>query len=205
MERLGAKEAEKELDRFEQAIKDLRIKYDQYFFGLERKPPTIERERVNKWVLKLLNIYLPNTQLRFRRDMLVARFNTYANMWDRIMGQIEMGTYKPDVLKADMRIGKVDAKAVASKKSDVSMPVQKIEQSTPKPDVPEIPEHQRLYREYVEARKKLGLPTSITLAGFKEMLKKQIEQIQKTYGYSNIELKVTIEDDKVKIKGTPKK
>lgn len=205
MERLGAKDAERELDRFEQAIKDLRVKYDQYFFGLERKPPSTERERVNKWILKILNLYLPNTQLRFKRDMLVARFNTYANMWDRILGQIETGTYKPDVFKADMRIGKVDARAVAAKKPDVSSAEEKIERAAPKPAAPEIPEHQRLYKEYVDARKKLGLPTSVTLAGFKDMLKKQVDQIQKNYGYSDIELRVTIEDDKVKIKGSPKK
>lgn len=220
MEKLEPKKAEKELEKLEQALKDLRVKYDQYFFGLERKPPMDDRQKLNKWIIKVLNYYLPNTQLRFRRDMLVARFNSYANMWDRIMSQIEAGTYKPDVMKADMRIGKFEAKGVATKKPEARPTVQdwvtqeKVKPTTPKaeayiapppPAEPKAPDHKKLYREYVEARQKLGLPTSVTMDSFKEMIKKQVEQIQKKFGFSEVDLRVAIEDNKVKIKGTPKK
>jgi len=219
MEKLEPKKAEKELEKFEQAIRDLRVKYDQYFFGLERKPPVDEREKLGKWMLKVLNYYLPNTQLRFRRDMLVARLNSYSNMWDRTLSQIEAGTYRPDVVKADMRIGKFEAKDVAARKPEARPAVQdraaqeKIEPAAPKaaPSVqpaiakPKEPGHKKLYREYVEARQKLGLPTSITMDSFKDMIKNQVDQIQKKFGFTEVELRVSIEDNKVKIKGTPKK
>jgi len=210
MERIDSKSAIKEMDRFEQAINDLRVKYDRYFFGLERRAPEDNRKKLDKWARRLLNYFMSNTQLRFRRETLIQRFNSYARMWDRVCAQIEAGTYKPDQMKADRRIGKFEARDMLYKKPDVAPP--KTEPETPAPKQPPQPTApskpsaaEKLFRQYVKAREKLGQPTSITADKFETMLNKQIKQIQKKHGYSKIELRVAVEGDKVKIKGTPKK
>jgi len=206
MERIDSKSAIQELDRFEQAINELRMKYDRYFFGLERRAPEEERRKLDKWTRKLLNYFLSSTQLRFRRDMLIQRFNTYARMWDRICAQIEAGTYKPDQAKADRRIGKFEAREVAYRKPEFSPP--RLEHEPPSDAQPkraaESPT-ERLFKQYVQARERLGQPTSITKDRFESMIREQVRRLKERHGYSKIELRVVVDGNKVKIKGTPKK
>ena len=213
MEKIDSKAIVQELDRFEQAINELRMKYDRYFFGLERRAPVEDREKMNKWVRRLLNLFISNTQLRFRREMLVSRFNTYARMWDRICAQIEAGTYRPDVMKADKRIGRIEARQVAAggvgPRAGVAEPARP--QSAAQPKAEKVAKAEktstagRLYEEYIKARQKLGQPTSISRDRFEQMLNKQLEQLKKKHGFAEVELRVAIEGDKVKIKGRPKK
>jgi len=112
-------DAETRLDR-------LRALYEQYFQGLERTEPAIQRRDFDA-LLKVLRKEQPqNTALRFRFQQLVQRNVTLDTYWRKTMRQIEDGTYRRDVLRArkrrDGRAGG-DEPAMTVHEIDMSMDV----------------------------------------------------------------------------------
>lgn len=94
-------------DEFDQVLHDTEVKlarlralYEQYFQGIEKLEPHVARKDMDRSV-ELLRKSLPrNTALRFRMQQLAARYGTYITYWQRISRQIEEGTYKRDILRA---------------------------------------------------------------------------------------------------------
>jgi hypothetical protein len=88
------------LTQLEQNIERLRVRYEQYFMGVDRLPPEQLRKDVVRQVFQLEQTFIRNTAQKFRLQSLVQRFNTYKTYWNRIMRQIEEGTFKRDVNRA---------------------------------------------------------------------------------------------------------
>lgn len=104
----------------------LRALYEQYFQGLERTEPAIQRRDFDA-LLKVLRKEQPlNTALRFRFQQLVQRNVTLDTHWRKTIRQIEDGTYRRDVLRArkrrDGRAGG-DEPAMTVHEIDMSMDV----------------------------------------------------------------------------------
>jgi hypothetical protein len=94
---------EASLAQAETALRRLRALYDQFFQGVERVEPRIPREEMERLLQRLGRGQPRNTALRFRYNQLRQRFLTYNTYWKRISRQIEEGTYKRDVLRAQRR------------------------------------------------------------------------------------------------------
>lgn len=97
-------EIQRELDELETRLERLRIKYDQYFTGIEKMLPFVARKDVDRRFQSLHREQMRNTSLRFRFQTLVQRFTAYQTYWGRIIRQIEDGTYRRDVVRAQ-RLG----------------------------------------------------------------------------------------------------
>jgi hypothetical protein len=98
-------EIEKQLGELEVAVDRVRSLYDQYFMGIEKLEPTVPRKEVDRRVHVLRKEQIRNTALRFRFHMILQRYNTFQSHWQRICREIENGTYKRHVLRADRRFG----------------------------------------------------------------------------------------------------
>ncbi len=90
----------------EVAIDRLRSLYDQYFMGIEKIEPAVARKDVDRRIHALRKEQIRNTALRFRFQMTLQRYNTFQSHWQRICREIENGTYKRHVLRAEQRFGK---------------------------------------------------------------------------------------------------
>lgn len=89
------------LNEFDTKLTNLRLAYDRYFNGAERRPPVFLRTEVVRMMHELEHkTFIQNTAQRFRLRSLVQRFNTHKTYWDRILRQIEEGTYKKHLDKA---------------------------------------------------------------------------------------------------------
>lgn len=94
-------------DEFDQLLHDAEVKlarlralYEQYFQGIEKMEPHVPRKDMDR-ALEFLKKNQPrNTALRFRTQQLSARYGTYITYWQRIARQIEEGTFKRDLLRA---------------------------------------------------------------------------------------------------------
>src|SRR5215472_4487551 len=71
--------------------------------GIEKLEPTVPRKDVDRRIYVLRKEQIRNTALRFRFHMLLQRYNTYQTHWQRICREIENGTYKRHVLRAQKR------------------------------------------------------------------------------------------------------
>ncbi len=186
------------LDKIEARIRELKRDYELYFKGDLRREPILEREKLSDAINKALAMHVPNTQLKFRAQSLSNSFIALCRYWARIVLQIETGTYRPDVFKADMRVGRInpDTKEVEQKRPSA--------EATPKPrPAPASAEDRQLrglYSQFIEARRVTGENTSISFDAFKQSVDKQRPLLEKKLG-NRVRLKVVIEDGKVKIKG----
>lgn len=89
------------LNEFDTKLTNLRMAYDRYFNGADRRPPVFLRTEVVRMLHQLEHkTFIQNTAQRFRLRSLVQRFNTHKTYWDRILRQIEEGTYKKHLDKA---------------------------------------------------------------------------------------------------------
>lgn len=87
------------------AVDRLRSLYEQYFMGIEKLEPTVPRKDVDRRIQILRKEQIRNTAQRFRFQMILQRYNTYQTHWQRICREIENGTYKRHVIRAQQRFG----------------------------------------------------------------------------------------------------
>lgn len=105
-------EVNKELEELESRLERLRIKYEQYFTGIEKALPWVQRKDVDRRFQLMHREQLRSSAQRFRFNSLVQRFTSYQTYWGRIIRRIEEGTLKRDVLRAQ-RMGTSTRKPAA--------------------------------------------------------------------------------------------
>ncbi|MCH9681058.1 MAG: hypothetical protein K0V04_06475 [Deltaproteobacteria bacterium] len=94
---LSTAEVSRLLDGLEEAVEDLRISYEKYFLGIERQAPAHKHAQVKAQLRRVEQQRVRSTALRFRLAGLRARLVTYQHYWNRILGEIERGTYRRDI------------------------------------------------------------------------------------------------------------
>jgi len=82
---------EERIRRLEQDIIKLKAAYDQYFSGIERRPPDKLAQKVAREVRTLTSTVMTNTALRFRNQQAISRYNTYFQYWQRNLRDLEEG------------------------------------------------------------------------------------------------------------------
>ena len=188
-----------QLNMIERNILDLKRGYELYFTGDERRPPEQLRNKVKMVIAKLSSTPISNTKDRFRLETIINRFNAFQRLWDRIMLQIEQGTYRPDVFRANIRKSQQAIKSEqADKKGSEGKPYF-IEQ--PASDERRL---KNLYHTFIETRRVTRESTELSYTTFKKSIDKQNATLTRQLG-DQFELKVVIEEGKTKIKGASKK
>jgi hypothetical protein len=98
-------EIETLVSELELAVDRVRSLYEQYFMGIEKLEPTVPRKDVDRRIHLLRKEQIRNTAQRFRFQMIIQRYNTYQTHWQRICREIESGTYKRHLIRAQQRFG----------------------------------------------------------------------------------------------------
>jgi hypothetical protein len=98
-----ATDIERLVGELELAVDRVRSLYEQYFMGIEKLEPTVPRKDVDRRIHALRKEQIRNTAQRFRFQMIVQRYNTYQTHWQRICREIENGTYKRHLIRAQRR------------------------------------------------------------------------------------------------------
>lgn len=110
---------EEACSELEADIAELRAKYEQYFLGVERKPPTVEHGALKKKMNGLRNTFVRQTSTKFLVDAVQNKLLTYERLWTRTLQEIEAGTYRRDLFKLKLknkdREQELAAKAAADK------------------------------------------------------------------------------------------
>jgi hypothetical protein len=92
----------------------LKALYEQWFQGIDRLEPTVQRKDVDRRLHLLRKEQIRNTALRFRFNQLLQKYNTYVMYWGRTARQIEEGTYRRDLLR--MRRRREEARGLRSER-----------------------------------------------------------------------------------------
>ncbi|HET9956425.1 MAG TPA: MXAN_5187 C-terminal domain-containing protein [Polyangiaceae bacterium] len=109
-------EVEAALDELEVRLERLRALYEQYFLGFEKLEPSVLRKDVDRRIYVLRKAHIRNTGRRFKLQTIIQRYNTFQQYWQRVCREIENGTYKRHVLRAERNIGPTDLLTAAARR-----------------------------------------------------------------------------------------
>ena len=102
------------LDEVEKALERARALHESYFLGLEKRAPESERVDLQRRLNELRKLGTSNTALRFRLETLVQRHIVLSTYWNRTLREIESGTYRRDVFKAQRHQAERAARAAST-------------------------------------------------------------------------------------------
>jgi hypothetical protein len=189
-------EAYEAVQLLELKLGQLKKDYDKYFAGVERVEPSKLKEEVRRLVSQLSTVHITNTGLRFKRDSLIAHYNSYSQYWTRILRQIEDGTYNRDLFKMGLK----------DKGGKIETPPSSGEAQKKEAPPPARGEYSSVFNDLVSAKHRRGESAEVlNYQVFEQNLKKQSEAIKKKYNVSRVDFAVEEKDGKVIIKAIPKR
>jgi hypothetical protein len=221
---------ERECVEVDEDIAGLRNTYEQYFLGLERKPPNLKHDALRRRLTKLRALPTRNTVLKFRIGTLEQKLKTYERMWERTLKEIENGTYHRDLAKM-RRKREEAAKAAEPPAASRPEPQPAEAQVSPpgaRPGTPAAPRPavrpgtpssgappaggamsedkvKAIYDAYLTAKRRCQEDTSkLTLDAMASTLRKQVPELLKKHNATEIDFKVVIKDGKAVLRAVTK-
>ena len=180
---------EDRIRKLEQDITKLKAAYDQYFAGIERRPPDQLANKVAREVRTLTATVMTNTALRFRSQQAISRYNTYLQFWQRNLRELEEGR------KPRRRVTGVGASEATKGK-----PAGVFEVSTSNASEGEM---EKLFSAVSREYKRLGNGKTPDMKKVRIALEQQAIAIRDKYGSEKVAFKVLNEGGKVTIKAGP--
>ena len=174
------------LNQLEKDLKELEITYEQYFLGIEKRSPEQQRSKYSTRMRKLVALYIPQTDLRYRLNGIASRYNSYCGYWDRIQRLIEEGKYERHTSRIQRSSGDMTATKGGPGDDGRTDPVDS------------------LYEQLVQAHQscQMSPPDRAQVASF---LTKQAETIKQRFGDKQVDFVVVTEAGKPKVKIRAKK
>ena len=171
-----------EIDRLEQTMRELEIRYEQYFAGVEKREPMKERDDLARRLRRMTNRRMIQTDLKFRLKTLSTRYHSYSGYWDRILRLMDEGRYSRQTVRSQPR-----------------------PQATSQP--PSVPDEvEAIYNQLLEARQRCNAqgpePDRQQLSSF---LAQPKEKIREKFGDRAVEFRVELEGNRPRIKVRAKK
>ncbi|MFZ9886947.1 MAG: MXAN_5187 C-terminal domain-containing protein [Myxococcota bacterium] len=195
-----ANEQQQAVEKIERDLAELRRLFELYFRGLERFPPTDMYESLKKRTAGLLmEAARWRTVDKFRANTAYQKFQTYDRMWARELKAVEEGTSRRDKFLKNRKQGANAVDAPLAKPS-ASAPA-----AAPPPAAAADDEKlRRLYNVYMQAKKRTGEASNLSLDGLRRQLEKQIPLIKQKHKCNEVDFKVVLKDGKAMLKAVPK-
>ena len=179
---------DEEVKLLEVRLTQLKLEYEKYFLGTRPTEPAQQRSEVQKTVLKFSNMRITNTAQRFKFNSLNGRYQAFKRQWDNIVRQIESGTYKRHVFKADLHDRERGLGSTASGGA--------VKGRSRGGD-----DRGALFETYRDAMMANGQTTKgLTADKLHKAIAKQEAAIKQKFGCDKVDFKVVITDGKVKLK-----
>src|SRR3954467_7368945 len=99
--------------------------------GIERIEPAIPRKDIDRRIYVLRREKIRNTAKRFKLQTIISRYNTFQQYWQRICREIENGTYKRHVIRAE-RIAPGQILTIAARKRLGKAALEAIDEDAPR-------------------------------------------------------------------------
>ncbi len=189
-----------ELDKLEEDIRKLKNKYDQFFAGIQKMPPSHERRMVEVYIHELSKQKIRDNARRFRLSTALSRFNQFREMWGRKMREREEGPL-------DFR----RRQAAMSEPAEIrrqEKPAGRVTSRDAEPYVKLVAgsngaEIRQIYDQIEKEHQKLGRASNVSFDQLRSMIEKQSETVRERYKVSAVAFRVDVVDGKVKLKAKP--
>ena len=190
-----------ELDKLEEDIRKLKVKYEMFFLGSLKMPPQHERHQIEVYIFELGKKKMRENSRRFRYNQLLSRYNQFREMWGRKMREREEGPLdfrrRQAALEApreEAAPGRPAAQRVTSRSADSYVKM------VPGANGEAIRD---LYSQIEKEHQKLGKSPNLTFEQLRSMVEKQSEAVRSRYNVDVVGFRVDVVDGKVKLKAKP--
>ncbi|MCB0309156.1 MAG: hypothetical protein KDD48_07275 [Bdellovibrionales bacterium] len=183
-----------DIETFAKRLDELRLAYDQYFNGVIREQPADLRAKVFAFVQKLSGQSLQNARLRFKLQQTIAKYNSYAILWDRTLREIEEGRHRRDLFRLKI---KKNPHPSADSSTSTEQSKSTSNGASPAKNDP----WSDLFSKFVASKKSCREPIEgLTLEAFKKTLTARIQTLGPQVKGKKVKFQVTTEDGKTRIK-----
>lgn len=180
---------QRDLQLLEVELRKLETEYNMYFAGRLPRPPWETRSRVEALLKRWDRAYIDSAVDRFRFHTLQARFNAFADLWDRGMRAREEGrpgpfawTRKPPETPPPPAERPAEQVLFVTAFSDPRREVDKLES---------------LYESVMEARRAAGEPV-VPFHKFADLIRDQVARL-KARGSHEVAFRVALKDGRVNL------
>ena len=188
-----------ELDRLEEDIRKLKNKYDQFFTGITKVPPSFERHQVEAFIHEINKQKMRDNTRRFRFNTILSRYNQFRELWGRKIREREEGPL-------DFR--RRQAAMSYEPPPPAPRPEPRVTSAAPDPYVRMTPgangeQIRRLYDEIEKEHLKMGKAPNVSMEQLAKMVQQQTDVVRAKYNVKTVAFRVETIDGKVKLKAKP--
>jgi hypothetical protein len=223
-------ELEADVQRLEESVEELKVRYEMYFLGSERREPVRDREELKRQIVRMKGAFTRNAALRFRIQSLHARYLSYERLWLRAGREREEGTYRRDLFKLRLHAKRAPAAGAATAASGkletedvdvsdlaapetsapaaagpaVASPAPAARPAAPAPRLPDA-QLREIYDAYVAAKKRCNEDVSkLTYEAVARSVSKQVPELIARYQAKSVDFRVVIKGGKAMLKAIPR-
>jgi hypothetical protein len=194
---------DEDLDKLEEMIRIAKSKYDQFFLGIQKVPPTFERRQVDVYIHEMAKQKMRDNTRRFRFNTLTSRWNQYRELWGRKMREREEGP-----IEFERRKAALEGPARTAPISEARATPSRVTSGDADPYVKVAPgtngeQIKALLDQIQRANSELGKASNVTFDQLSAMVEKQSEMVRERYKVNAVAFKVETVDGKVKLKAKP--
>ena len=190
-----------DLDILERSFRQLQIEWEKFFGGVEKKPPTDLRARVEALIKKYAYAEIRNNGERFRYQTLSTRYATFNELWNKRMRAIEEGRplgihgiYERKVAPPPVYAPPPPAARAAGGGSG------EVRVKDPGGDTDAV---RSLFDRFLEARKVAGEGGAVKFESFQKIITQQATRILTEKGAKAVDFRLETKDGKVSLKAKP--
>jgi hypothetical protein len=184
-----------DLDRIDVLTRQLQAKWELFFNGAEKKPPSELQTQLEALLKRLSNSEIRNNGDRFRFQGLSARYTTFNELWQKKLRAREEGrAYGMHGIKAEkMPPTQRPALGVAFKPDATD----EFRVADARRDTAAV---RALYERFVEERRRVGEGQAPAFSAFQALIEKQADKIRSEKGALAVDFRLETKDGKVSLK-----
>jgi len=185
---VDAKELERELDQLEISLNLLKREYEMFFSGSVKQAPRDSKRRLEKTIKRYASMQGLSYAQRFRYNSLVARFNSYMDLWNKQMRYKEEGRTPsgaiPLITENNNKLKTQPITPASSNGAEAKL--------------------EKVFEEYLKRREETGEGRpNLKFQDFVKIVSKQREAIVTKYQCKDVDFYVKIEGGHARLKARP--
>jgi hypothetical protein len=190
---------QEDLERLDTSLRQLQVKWELFFNGAEKKPPSELHAQVEALVRRYANVEIRNNGERFRYQGLSSRFSTFNELWQKKLRAREEGkVFGQHGLRAERLPPPVaPPQAPPPPSARPAAAPGEIRVGDPSRDAAAV---RALYERFVEERRRAGEGQTPAFESFRDLIGKQTERIRAEKGAQAVDFRLETKDGKVSLK-----
>jgi hypothetical protein len=182
---------ESDLADLERTLRKLEAEYEQFLTGKVRVLPLKTEDAVQKLIRVYSTRGIQNPALRFRYANIVARYNSFKNVWDRKVREMEEGRVVGRPFRAARQV-EPRAAAAASPQPDRKFMASDLRREEAK--------MAEIFESYRSLRAECGQGAErLRLENFTKLLSEKVERLKSSKKCDKVEIRLQRDNDKCRI------